>query len=626
MSAATTQHVQETQAAANELPREFVHALVALAHRAHTTGNFARAALACAGRHFHALHARIELRTSAQVLNESWTAEDGDPAFWNSAAEQSLTEVLAEGEPHTKLFRQRSGELALAIVAAPVLDARACVAGALCLLVPVRNQAEAERLALELSPVAALVGLSAHSIESARAVQGSNALSPQALRRASDTSSRLELAITITNSLRTKTGSDQVALGLVRGKQVEVLSISGLDEVKQQSHGVVALRGVMEECLDHGDRTVHQQLQDFRKASDPTGHRLVRQWHQEVGGAAVAALPLRTRGRISAVLALRRAAEHPFTREELDEIARLVDPYGPALDLVERAHQGLRAHARRTFDETLERLRAPRTVRRALALVALAGAFLWLAFGTRDYQLSLPARVIPGKALHLCAAFEGPLAQAQARAGDSVQAGELLARFDTRELELERERLEHERKAFEIEGRRAFAAGQLAQSEVCDARAAESAAALALVERKIALSDVRAPVSGVVLAGDLSKRVGGIFAKGEALFEVAPMDHLALEIQVPESSVGWLSIGQAGRFAGFARPEDRQEITLTRIAPAAQVQGTQTVFSVEAGSVEQAAWMRPGMEGMALIEVGERPLWWVLSHQALDWLHMHVWL
>ena len=137
---------------------------------------------------------------------------------------------------------------------------------------------------------------------------------------------------------------------------------------------------------------------------------------------------------------------------------------------------------------------------------------------------------------------------------------------------------------------------------------------------------MRAPVAGVVLSGDLSTRIGGVFTKGEHLFQIAPVDRLELQIDVPEASVGWLSVGQPGRFAGFARPEDRQEITLTRIAPAAELRGTNNVFPIEAGTLQQAAWMRPGMEGMAMVEIGERPLWWVISHQALDWLHMHLWL
>jgi len=616
-----------TPRAAETTPqREFVHGLVELAHRAHATSDFARAALASAGAHFQALHALVELRSPAQVLHEAWTGPGTDASYWSQVAESTLTEVISEGAPVVKLFRHKSGELALAIVGAPILDARAALAGALCMLVPVHDQADAERVALELTPLAALIGLSAHAIETGRAARSPSALSPQALRKASEYSSRLELAITITNSLRAKSGCDQVALGIVRKKRVSVLSISGLDEVKQQSQGVSNVRAAMEECADHGQRVVFQKLQDFRHGSESTGHHLARKWHEEVGGAAVAVLPLHVRGELSALVALRRGADHPFTREELDELAKLVDPYGPALDLVERAHESLRDHALRQWKETTSRIRQPKTVRRALLLVIGLAVAAWLAFGTKVYQLSLPARVVAGEAQNLSAPFDGPLAEALVRAGDKVEQGQLLARFDTRELELERARLEHERRAYEIEGRRAFAAGQLAQSEVADARAAESAAGLAITERKIALAQMRAPVAGVVLSGDLSTRIGGVFTKGEHLFQIAPVDRLELQIDVPEASVGWLSVGQPGRFAGFARPEDRQEITLTRIAPAAELRGTNNVFPIEAGTLQQAAWMRPGMEGMAMVEIGERPLWWVISHQALDWLHMHLWL
>ena len=230
-----------TPRAAETTPqREFVHGLVELAHRAHATSDFARAALASAGAHFQALHALVELRSPAQVLHEAWTGPGTDASYWSQVAESTLTEVISEGAPVVKLFRHKSGELALAIVGAPILDARAALAGALCMLVPVHDQAE--RVALELTPLAALIGLSAHAIETGRAARSPSALSPQALRKASEYSSRLELAITITNSLRAKSGCDQVALGIVRKKRVSVLSISGLDEVKQQSQGVSNVR------------------------------------------------------------------------------------------------------------------------------------------------------------------------------------------------------------------------------------------------------------------------------------------------------------------------------------------------------------------------------------------------
>ena len=46
---------------------------------------------------------------------------------------------------------------------------------------------------------------------------------------------------------------------------------------------------------------------------------------------------------------------------------------------------------------------------------------------------------------------------------------------------------------------------------------------------------------------------------------------------------------------------------------------------VEAVLEEPFAALRPGMEGIAKIDVGRRRLLWIWTHEMLDWLRLSLW-
>jgi hypothetical protein len=123
----------------------------------------------------------------------------------------------------------------------------------------------------------------------------------------------------------------------------------------------------------------------------------------------------------------------------------------------------------------------------------------------------------------------------------------------------------------------------------------------------------------------LRKSVGGVVPRGAPLFEVAPLDGMILEIRTPESVAPDVQPGQTGEFAGHARPEQVQPFRVTRVHAAAEIQNGQSRFVVEAALAAPAAWLRPGMEGVARIHAGRRRAWWVMLHRAIDAVRMQLW-
>ena len=65
---------------------------------------------------------------------------------------------------------------------------------------------------------------------------------------------------------------------------------------------------------------------------------------------------------------------------------------------------------------------------------------------------------------------------------------------------------------------------------------------------------------------------------------------------------------------------------VTRIVPLAEPKDGHNVFEVRAELDNHAAWMRPGMEGKAKIDAGRARLIWILTHKAMDFLRLKLWV
>ena len=69
----------------------------------------------------------------------------------------------------------------------------------------------------------------------------------------------------------------------------------------------------------------------------------------------------------------------------------------------------------------------------------------------------------------------------------------------------------------------------------------------------------------------------------------------------------------------------RFPLVVERVVPMAQAQEGHNSFLVYAKLEDAAGWMRPGMEGLAKLEVGDRTLLWIGSRRIVDTLRMWLW-
>ena len=175
------------------------------------------------------------------------------------------------------------------------------------------------------------------------------------------------------------------------------------------------------------------------------------------------------------------------------------------------------------------------------------------------------------------------------------------------------------------EYREALAGHDRAQVSIISAKRAQAAAQLDLVEENLLRTRLVVPFDGVVVRGDLSQSLGSPVERGDVLFEVAPLEGYRIILEVDERDVSDVAPGQRGRLTLSALPGQPLPLAVERVTPVAAAADGRNVFRVEARLERPAPGLRPGMEGVAKIEIERRRLIWIWTHGLVDWLRLWAW-
>ena len=134
-----------------------------------------------------------------------------------------------------------------------------------------------------------------------------------------------------------------------------------------------------------------------------------------------------------------------------------------------------------------------------------------------------------------------------------------------------------------------------------------------------------APFDGVLISGDLSQSLGAPVNEGDVLFEISSLQDYRLILEFDEHAVSDVETGLSGRLRFPAQPDNSYSTTIKSVVPIAVSRDFRTVFQVEALLNDPATGLRPGMQGIAKVTVGRKPLIWVLSQRLLNRIRVAVW-
>lgn len=405
------------------------------------------------------------------------------------------------------------------------------------------------------------------------------------------------------DEVRAYLGCSRVVLGLARSGAVHVRAISGVARVDPKSPAHQPVEAAMREAVRAG-------RVDFRGGETKTGGTLAHEMlARDAGAARLVTLPLPA-GR-GAVL-LEWSNEPDAASERL--IAATAPFVTPIFDLLFRARPNPAIFAaRRWWRESSQR-------RRRVALAAAAALAVLLAWPLH-YRIGADCRLVPTVKRVIAAPFDGQLRKSHAQPGDHVTEGQPLAEMDNRDVRLrEAELLAQRERALKQRDRAMSNTGEgadFAAAQVADFEARSVGEELALVQRKIEMLAVKSPLTGVVLSGDLRRDEGRPVQQGQVLFEVAPLEEMIVEVELPDREISRVRAGMRVTLrleAGGAR-----ESRIVRVHPQSEPRDGRNVFICEA-PLSNNADLRPGMRGRAKVESDRRPLAWILGHRLWEWI------
>jgi biotin carboxyl carrier protein len=449
----------------------------------------------------------------------------------------------------------------------------------------------------------------------------------------------------LVNDLARAASADRVALGWVKGLGdsgvIRVQSLSDTEHVDRRLHMVRMLQAAMEECYDQAHAVVYpvpkvdakdQQIAgDSEPVVDPTLAAAVTHAHRELASSdarlRVASLPIRAGERVVGVVTIELSEEGMLTPDRLELLQSTLDLVGPVIELRRSDDRPLPQRAWHSVLKAGTWVVGPRhTAWKVAALVALL-LLVVVTFVKIPYRIDAQAELMAVSERAIAAPFAGVIAKVPdgIRPGVQVVEGQVLLELDTTELRESRIDAQASVSAARREADEARKEGDLTAAEQALGRLEQEMARLRYIEIQLERSTVKAPIDGTIVSGDPRRMVGSAVEVGEPLFRVASLDQLEVVARVPDNDIGYVSAESVGGFATRARPGERFEFAANSLVPMGQPDEGSNIFELRCELTDPPGWLRPGMEGIAYIDTGDKRIIWILSRRIIDTARLWLW-
>ncbi len=430
-----------------------------------------------------------------------------------------------------------------------------------------------------------------------------------------------EAATAVVTELATRLGCERVSLGVRPGKHTKVVSISHSAQLGKSSNLVNAVGLAMDEAIDQFAPLVFPQPEQ----SDVKVDRAHAELAAQSGDGYICTIPLADRGAFFGALTLESTTETLLADERLEAIRRIAAFLGPVLAAKHREDRWI---GRKVYDAAVEqaaRLVGPRYVGRKIAVLVIAAVAVFFGVATDTYRVQAEATLEGAIERVAVAPIAGYVIEANVRPGDIVAEGDPLFRIDDRDLRLEFLRWSSQKAQVERQQRDALAQGERSEVNILRAQLEQADSQLTLISEQIARTRGIAPFAGVVVSGDLSDQLGAPVERGQVLFRIAPLDQYRVALRVKETDVSQMQVGQRGQLVLAANPNETLPIEISSITPVSEVVSGRNTFRLEATLGATPSFLRPGMQGAARVEIGERRLGWIWTHELVQWLKLKLW-
>jgi hypothetical protein len=406
----------------------------------------------------------------------------------------------------------------------------------------------------------------------------------------SEASSFEAAGMSLVNRLKVFLGADGVAVGMVKRGQrrCRLVAIAGAADVNRGSELSIAV----EHALGQAMRT------------DDTPSPALAALQSMLGGTTITLSRLSTSTGTSVGALIAWGSASQFQRQRAESFLGLAsEPLASILRLLEGAQAGVIRH-------TLSRVFGSRRwiTWTVLVLIGL------IVMSRLPYRIRCDCAAEPVKRRFIAAPFAGIFAKSLVEPGDLVAKNQVLGQMDGHELGLELAAVtadqQRVRKSHDVN----LSAGKVAAAQIDKLELERLEQQRRLLEYRIANIDIRSPVAGYVISGDLQRSEGAPLKIGDVLYEIAPLDEMTVEVSIGDNDVASVQEGEQVSIRFDAHPRETFVGQIARIHPRSETRDSRNVFIGEVTLQKTAAALRPGMKGTARIAIrGENLLTGLVS-------------
>lgn len=426
------------------------------------------------------------------------------------------------------------------------------------------------------------------------------------------------LAFTLVNKLASLCGCARVSLGHYSDGELQLVAMSGQSKIDSRRKIARNLCAVMLETLN-GGRAIYP-------AEESDGKPAYQSYFKNHGEYPLLSFVMPGSQVDQFVLVLERDASDAFVPAQADAIEQSVKNLAALLSTASEQQLPVRKKLRRLVTQKLTAIKEVRGWSARQMIVAISAVALLLSFIVPvTHTITADAFIEASDRQVLVSAQDGFILSAHARAGDVVAEGDLLATLDGKDLNLAVEKWRSEKAKNEQEYAQALAIHDRSELSRLRADAQRIDAEIALIEEQLTRSEIRAPFNGVLLHGDWMQSLGAPVATGDVLFEIASAEQYRLVLEVDEHDISYIQSKQVAQLRMASLPTTVWEAELGDTLPVAVSEKGRSAFQIPASITGDASALRPGMEGVGKVSIGQRSMFWVYSHNMFDRIRYFAW-
>ncbi|MFT6372855.1 MAG: multidrug efflux pump subunit AcrA (membrane-fusion protein) [Gammaproteobacteria bacterium] len=428
-------------------------------------------------------------------------------------------------------------------------------------------------------------------------------------------------ATAVATEIATLLHCDRVSIGFTKGKYIKVAALSHSVEFAKKSNLVQSIGLSMDEAMEQKATIVYPALAESSLQMSRCHEKLLR----DQGSGSICTIPFCHNNEVFGALTLERPPEHFFERPTVDLCETMASLIGPILETKRKEDLWLGKKIWLAMKGVVLRITGPAQGELKLAVSFSMAILAFLVFATGDYRIAADTRLEGAIQRVIVTPFDSYIRETHVRPGDIVKQGRLLAKLDDTDLVLERTKWESYREQYLKEYRDALGQRDRSKIRVLNAQIGQANAQLAITDAHLARINIKAPFDGMIVLGDLSQSLGAPSQRGDVLFEMAPLDDYRVVLEVDERDISDVVVSQKGKLVLTGLSESVIPFIVNKIMPVSETKEGRNYFRVEASLEQKLSYLRPGMEGVGKIQIGERKLIWIWSKNLLDWLRLTLW-